>query len=80
MTVDESGRSVFIVAWGRPGRSDWQAVLVVAYDADEARALVADAYPDRFRPQHAFPAAEATARAVLAGRDDPTVAHLPVLR
>lgn len=77
---DESGRSVFIVGWGRPGRSDWQAVLVLAHDGDEACAVVADAYPDRFRPQHALPASDATARAVLSGRDDPTIGNLPVLR
>jgi hypothetical protein len=79
MTVDEAGRSVFLVSWGRPGRSDWQAVLVVAHDPDEARTRVAEAFPERFRPQHALPAAEATTRAVLAGRHDPTVSHLPVL-
>ena len=73
-------RSVFIVAWGRPGRSDWEAVLALAHDADEARAVVAEAYPERFRPPHAFAASEATTRAVLAGRDDPTVTHLPVIR
>jgi hypothetical protein len=72
--------AVFIVAWGRPGRSDWQAVLTVAHDADEARARVAAAYPDRFRPPHAFLASAATTRAVLTGEDDPTVTHLPVLR
>ncbi len=77
---DESGRSVFIVGWGRPGRSDWQAVIVLAYDADEARALVGDAYPERFRPQHALPASKATAQAVLSGHDDPTITHLPIVR
>jgi hypothetical protein len=78
--TDESGRFVFIVAWGRPGRSDWEAVVALAYDADEARALVSEAYPERFRPPHAFAASAATARSVLTGRPDPTVSHLPVVR
>jgi hypothetical protein len=77
---DEHGRSVFIVGWGRPGRADWQAVLVLAHEADEACALVADAYPERLRPQHALPASDATARAVISGLDDPTIGNLPVLR
>lgn len=78
--TDDTGRSVFIAGWGRPGRSDWKAVLVLAFDADEARVLVAEAYPDRFPPDHAFPASEATARSVLSGDADPTISQLPVLR
>jgi hypothetical protein len=78
--TDADGRSVFIVSWGRPGRSDWQAVLVLAYDPDEARTVVGEAYPDRFRPDNAIPASAATARSVLDGTPDPTVSHLPLLR
>lgn len=72
--TDEWGRFVWTVTWGRPGRSDWRAVLVVAHDADEALALASRAHPDWFRPHEVFLAGEATARAVL----DPDSAEVPV--
>ena len=79
MQVDGAGRHVWVVTWGKPGRRDWRAVLVLAYEADEARALAHDAFPDLFPPDAAVLAADATARSVLAGSPDATVAHLPVL-
>ena len=80
MEVDEAGRAVFVVTWGRPGRRDWRAVLVLAYEADEALAVARHAYPELLPPDAAVLAADATARSVLAGSPDPTVAHLPLLR
>lgn len=63
--TDDAGRFVWMVTWGRPGRADWRAALVLAYDVDEARVVAADAQPDRMRPQEAFLADDSTARAVL---------------
>lgn len=71
---DEWGRFVWTVTWGRPGRADWKAVLVVAHDADEALVLATSARPQWLRPQEVFLASEATARAVL----DPDAADVPV--
>ena len=73
--TDDSGRFVWTVTWGRPGRADWKAVLVLAYDADEAVVLASAARPDWLRPQEVFLAAEPTARAVL---DPEAVADVPV--
>ncbi|HEX9968872.1 MAG TPA: hypothetical protein VGB03_01940 [Acidimicrobiales bacterium] len=63
--TDDEGRFVWMVTWGRPGRADWHAALVLAYDVDEARSVAADTQPGRFRPREAFLADEPTARAVL---------------
>lgn len=63
--TDIAGRFVWVVTWGRLGRADWQAALVLAYDVDEARVIAADARPDRMRPQEAFLADDSTARTVL---------------
>ena len=65
--TDDTGRFVWMVTWGRPGRADWRAALVLAYDVDEARVVAADAQPDRMRPREAFLADDSTARTVLAG-------------
>jgi hypothetical protein len=78
--VDKQGRHVFVVTWGRPGRRDWRAVLVLAYDPDEACVTARAAYPDLLPPEAAVPASPATARAVLSGRPEPTAANLPILR
>lgn len=67
---------MWMVTWGRPGRADWQAALVLAYDVDEARTVAAAAQPGRLRPQEAFLADEPTARAVLT----PDEASAPFLR
>ncbi|HEV7888882.1 MAG TPA: hypothetical protein VGO92_15090 [Acidimicrobiales bacterium] len=75
--VDESGRHVWVVTWGRPGRRDWRAVLVFAFDADEARAVAFDAAPHLLPPDAAVLAAPATARAAIAGRP---AANLPLIR
>jgi hypothetical protein len=77
--ADEQGRYVWVVTWGRPGRRDWQAVLVLAFEADEARAVARLAYPHILPPDAAVLAAPATARSVLDGTPLATVAHLPVL-
>lgn len=81
--TDEAGRFVWTVTWGRPGRADWRAALVLAYDVDEARVVAAEAQPDRMRPQEAFLADDSTARAVLSreASADPAAAPLtlPVL-
>ena len=66
-----------MVTWGRPGRRDWQAVLVLAFDAEEACAIARGAYPALLPPDAAVLAAEATARSVMAGEP---VANLPVVR
>lgn len=77
--TDDAGRYVWVVTWGRPGRRDWRAVLVKAFDADEARHAARDAYPELLPPEGVVLAAPATARSVLDGRPDPTVRHLPLL-
>jgi hypothetical protein len=78
--TDEVGRFVWMVTWGRPGRADWQAALVLAYDVDEARAVAAASQPGRLRPQEAFLADEATARTVLTpDADAPPILRFPVL-
>ena len=59
--------AVFVVGWGQLARSDWKSVLVKAYDPDEALAIAAEAFPDRFRPEYAVQATDALERAVLAG-------------
>ncbi|MBW3667634.1 MAG: hypothetical protein KY443_00355 [Actinobacteria bacterium] len=76
--TDEAGRFVWTVTWGRPGRADWRAALVLAYDPDEASVVAADAQPDRMRPQEAFLADDTTARAVLLrkGNADPAAAPI----
>ncbi|HVF74291.1 MAG TPA: hypothetical protein VM938_04530 [Acidimicrobiales bacterium] len=79
--ADDGGRFVWTVTWGRPGRADWKALHVLAYDADEAVVLASAARPEWLRPQEVFLAAEATARAVLdpeAAADVPVT--LPVVR
>jgi hypothetical protein len=81
--TDESGRFVWTVTWGRPGRADWKALHVLAYDEDEAVVLASGARPEWLRPREVFLAAEPTARAVLvptaaAGADVPVT--LPVVR
>lgn len=77
--TDDQGRYVWVVTWGRPGRVDWKAVLVKAYDAEEARHAARDAYPDRFPPEGVVLAAPATARSVLEGRPDATAKNLPLI-
>lgn len=79
--TDDAGRFVWMVTWGRPGRADWRAALVLAYDVDEARVVAADAQPDRMRPQEAFLADDSTALAVLSDDARPGVVPLalPVL-
>ncbi len=79
MTTDESGRFVWTVTWGRPGRADWKAVLVLAYDADEAVSLASAARPDWLRPREAFLASETTARSVLHPDDAAAPVALPVV-
>ena len=78
--TDESGRFVWTVTWGRPGRADWKALLVLAYDEDEAVVLASSARPEWFRPQEVFLAADATARAVLAPDNADVPVTLPVVR
>jgi hypothetical protein len=77
--TDDEGRYVWVVTWGRPGRIDWKAVVVLAYEGEEARQIARAAMPDRLPPDAAVLAAPATARSVLAGTPDPAVAHLPLL-
>jgi hypothetical protein len=77
--TDDAGRYVWVVTWGRPGRMDWRAVLVKAYDAEEARQAARDEYPHLLPPEGVVLAAPATARSVLAGRPDATVKNLPLL-
>ncbi|MDQ1438965.1 MAG: hypothetical protein QOK43_2594 [Acidimicrobiaceae bacterium] len=77
--TDAQGRYVWVVTWGRPGRTDWRAVLVLAYEAEEACNLARDANRDLLPPDAAVLAAPATARSVLDGRPAATVAHLPLL-
>lgn len=79
--TDDTGRFVWMVTWGRPGRADWRAALVLAHDVDEARVVGADARPDRMRPQEAFLADDTTARAVLSNEAGPGAVPLalPVL-
>ena len=78
--TDEAGRFVWMVTWGRPGRADWQAALVLAHDVDEARVVAAEAQPGRLRPQEAFLADEPTARVVVDGDADAApFVRLPVL-
>jgi hypothetical protein len=48
-------------------------VLVIAFDPDEAMAIAAERFPERWRPTTAVPAAEPVAGAVLAG--EPLPAH-----
>jgi hypothetical protein len=66
-------RHVFLVTWGQLYRHDWEAVLVKAHDADEARVIAGDAYPERYRPQNIVLASPAVTRAVLAGDRPPGV-------
>lgn len=77
--TDDQGRYVWVVTWGRPGRVDFRAVLVKAYDAEEARQAARRFYPGLFPPEGVVLAAPATARSVLDGRPDPTVRNLPLL-
>ena len=77
--TDEQGRAVWLVTWGHLYRSDWQAVLVKAYDPDDAIRLTAEALPERVRPAHAVLASEPIARAVLAGERPPAAPQLRVL-
>ncbi|HEX2039087.1 MAG TPA: hypothetical protein VHF47_05050, partial [Acidimicrobiales bacterium] len=67
VVTDPRGRFLWTVAWGRPGRHDWQAVLAWAFDADEALATVREAHPDRPPPQYAVQASAHTVREVVAG-------------
>lgn len=62
---------MWLVAWGQLFRSDWGAVLVRAYDEEDALAIVAEAYPERWRPRHAFLATDVVASAVIAGEPPP---------
>jgi hypothetical protein len=71
---------VWVVGWGRLARSDWRAVLVTAYDSEEAIALAAGAFPDRLRPEYAVLASDALTRAVLAGDRLPPLWQGQVLR
>jgi hypothetical protein len=73
------GRTVWLVTWGRPARSDWAAVLVVAFDPDEAMAVATERFPDRWQPTTAVPAAAPVARAVLAGEPLPAQSRFEVL-
>lgn len=77
--TDDQGRYVWVVTWGRPGRIDWRAVLVMAYDADEARQHAVTANPHLLPPDGVVLAAASTARSVLDGTPDPTVRNLPLL-
>jgi hypothetical protein len=77
--TDEQGRGVFLVTWGHLYRADWQAVLVKAFDEEDAVRAVAEAYPERLRPQQAVPASEPIARAVLAGERPPGAPGLAVI-
>ena len=65
--TDDRGRFVWLVSWGQMHRTDWRAVLVKAYEADEAIAVASAAFPDRLPPDRAVLAAEPTARAALEG-------------
>lgn len=71
---------VWTVTWGRPGRADWKAVLVVAHDPDEALATAMEARPEWLRPQEVFLASDAVARAVLDPERADTPVTLPVVR
>jgi hypothetical protein len=73
---DDDGRVVWIITWGRPGRVDWLAVLVTAFDPDEALEVARRAYPDRLPPDSAVLASPSTARAVFGGQ---RVGQLPVV-
>lgn len=77
--TDAEGRYVWVVTWGRPGRVDWRAVLVKAYDAEEAKQAACDAYPHLLPPEGVVLAAPSTARSVLAGRPDASAKNLPLL-
>ena len=77
--TDDQGRFVWVVTWGRPGRVDWRAVLVLAYDADDARQRARHEYPHLLAPEGVVRANPATAAAALEGRSDPAVANLPLL-
>lgn len=66
-----------MVTWGRPGRLDWRAVLVLAFEGDEALAIARHSYPHLLPPDAAVLAADATAKSVLANEP---VANLPVVR
>ena len=77
--TDEQGRAVWLVTWGHLYRSDWQAVLVKAYDPYDAIRLTAEALPERLRPAQAVLASEPIARAVLAGERPPAAPQLRVL-
>ena len=77
--TDDQGRSVWLVTWGHLYRSDWEAVLVKAYDPEDAVRVAAEALPDRLRPQQAVLASEPVARAVLAGERPPAAPQLRVI-
>ena len=79
--TDPEGRFVWVVTWGRPGRRDWRAVLVKAYDADEAKQAARAAAPELLPPEGVVLASDATAQAVLAGADNADAApnFLPLL-
>lgn len=77
--VDDQGRHVWVVTWGRPGRRDFRAVLVLAYEAEEARRVAHEAHPHLLAPDAAVLAAPATARAALAGAPSATRNQLPLI-
>jgi hypothetical protein len=77
--TDERGRAVWLVSWGHLYRSDWQAVLVKAYDPEDAIRVAAEALPERLRPEQAVLASEPIARAVLAGERPPAAPQLRVI-
>ena len=79
MVTDETGRFVWLVSWGQLHRTDWLAVLVKAYDPDEAIAVARDHYPDRLPPESAVLAAEPTARAALDGTPTAAASRLELI-
>jgi hypothetical protein len=77
--TDEQGRAVWLVTWGHLYRSDWEAVLVKAYDPDDAIRVAGEALPERLRPRQAVLASEPIARAVLAGKRPPAAGQLQII-
>lgn len=77
--TDEHGRAVWLVSWGQMHRTDWRAVLVKAYDADEALAVAREKFPERLPPDRAVLAAEPTARAALDGTRTAAASRLDLI-
>lgn len=71
---------MWVVTWGRPGRVDWHAAYVVAFDPDDALVVARSHRPELLPPSAAAPATSSAAAEVLAGRMPAGARRLPVLR